>query len=222
MDGTQLGLCGIGHDVPRSRTYARPTDDWYPTPEWVPDAVLNELGYRFGGRVLDAGAGLGVLGRCVEKWRAIRGLSVPSITAVEFDERRCSQLPERWTNIQADFISWAWDQPAGSFDAAIMNSPFAYDGISVWTEWVDAALRLVKGPLLALGQITQTGGIERVKWLLERQRLHVVWVLDKRPVFRSTAGSSGPRVPFAWFEFRPWRTTSRGWQMIPLQAGRGD
>lgn len=167
----------------------RDPDDFYATPRWCVEAILPHLGDLTGKRVLEPGCGDGAIVRALPSHAA-------SIVGVEMHEGRAAKAAALGRGIihQTDYLAWAAEQPAGSFDVAIGNPPFA-----LAMDFVQATLRIAKTTafLLRLPWLASQG---RADWM--RTHTPSVHVLPKRPEFVMSVKCV--RVPGRREQKKPW------------------
>lgn len=196
--GVQLSLDGGVRVVG-----ARPDDDFYRTPRWLVDAVLERVRVR-PRHALDAGAGDGVLGQAVS---ALFPGGV-SVTAVELDPERAGRLPAPWDVHIANFLTWAPACP-DRFDLIVTNPPF-----NAWDEFVLAALPLLEhgGTLLALGFTNVLGGQDRFRQLWQVHPPSTVWLSPRRASFTEDGKTDARDV--VWIEWRRGGTAPVGGGLV--------
>lgn len=186
----------LGPDDPLSR----PSDDYYPTPPWLVEALFDELPFLVEYMTcLDAAAGKGELGkvwehRCVH-WAGVR------VTAVEQDPDRAASLPGGWTNRCGDFLAWAAGKEE-SHSVGLCNPPF-----SQWREFVDALRPLCRWTAV-VGFANVLGSRERAAWWRAWPPEYVL-ISPARPKF--LWGGTDPRdtIWVVWSQDRHARTQCR-------------
>lgn len=174
---------------------SRHANDFYETPIWAIDLILNELELKedFAGYVIDPGSGIGAIAgriatRCpkadvqgveidqalTEKARALR------VASIAFDT--------------GDFLSW---EPDGVPDLIIGNPPYSHA-----EQFVRHALRMAKhkGTVAMLLRLGWCAGRKRRSFWREHRA--DVCVLERRPSFN---GSGTDATDYAWFVWGPKR-----------------
>ena len=201
----------------RSRTIERREDlDFWPTPDWLARAMLRTCRWNLGGlRILDAGAGLGIIGAEAEKLAAERGCCPPRITALELHPERAAKLRKlhpSWEVVEEEFFAWGEAQlpeidkqghrvPGRSWDLVPTNPPQKNGARHVWVEWVTLAFALAKpdgGQVQALGHDLLLTTPERAEWW--KKNKPVWWrPSPRRPSFSGDGGTDG-RV-WGWWQW---------------------
>lgn len=166
----------------------RVAEDFYPTPRWCVDRILEAVDLP-GGAWLEPSAGDGAIVRAVNAGRADVTWS-----AVELRPECYSPLLEAVGQygavVIADFIRSP--PPLVLYNVAILNPPFTYA-----MEFITACLALA-GWVVVLERLNWLEGEDRNEWL----RAHVpdVYVLPNRPSFTGDGTDSNA---YAWFIWPP-------------------
>lgn len=177
--------------------------DFYETPSWTVDALLDRLNGKLEkvSSILDPAAGNGAL---------IRGINDCRITAIDIDARHRRQLelitPDVWIG---DFLETSVGT-IGVHDMIICNPPYNYaeafvrhamghDGKKEWFAPVGYFL-------LRLNFLASKG---RKFWM--REKKPNVYVLSKRPSFTGDGRTDG--TEYAWFEFKITPTEGK-WEIL--------
>lgn len=183
---TQLALAG--HEQPIAYGEA----DWWPTPTWLADRMIEWAGLRAGESVLEPSAGDGAL--VAAAYRRLRALGDqhPRITAVELRHERERALRAAgadevvlgdWPTVAA---TWRMgDRPA--FDITIANPPFSLVAAHLYPMVCAAQRAVVLLPLTALE------GQERHREVWSRVHLLRFRVLVSRPRF---GGHTSPATAY--------------------------
>lgn len=189
----------------------RPVDDYYKTPRWLVDQVLDWIPLH--GSILDAGAGEGVLSEAVQC-----ASPLARITAVEVHPGRCSAMRENhpdWDVVEGDFFSWAKlltecdctsrhrkgcpRKDFHGFDGVIMNPPFKLKGDprwpTTWDSFVMAGRELLKAgcPMLVIGFANVIGGEQRINQMHRQHPPRRLYWSSRRPNYRSDSSSGAQR-----------------------------
>jgi hypothetical protein len=226
---SEAEILAAAREIRKRNRSARKADDFYPTPDWLVQALLRyleasdakidgcadwlRLSFR---TVLDAGAGKGSLASEVGATAAARGEAV-AINAVELNPQFCAELQEKhpaWTVEQGDFFAWAEQarQDGRRWRFVVTNPPFGR-----WQEWVDACFGLPEegGYLCVLGFVNVLGAQSRAAWWREHRPDHVL-LSPRRPQYRDDADNGDPRDT-CWIVWRvcsfdrPWLRTALDW-----------
>jgi len=174
---------------------ARQPGDFYETPAWAIDVVLDELGIGpdFDGYAIDPGTGTGAIAhRLAERCpRAdIRGVEKnPELLATA---RACRADGIAWE--ESDWITW---QPDGTPDLIVCNPPYGDAERFVRKALTVAGKRGTVAMLLRQGWVS--GKKRRDFW---RQYKADFMALEKRPSFNRSGTDA---TDYAWFVWGPKR-----------------
>lgn len=175
---------------------ARHPNDFYETPAWCVDLVLDELGLNadYQGYVIDPGSGTGAIAQRVAIRSPKADVQGVELTQELADKARGLRVPSIAFDV-ADFKTWEGD---GQADLVIGNPPF-----SDAEAFVRKSLELVKAKgsvamLLRLGWAS--GKIRRAFWAEHKAD---ICILERRPSFN---GSGCDACDYAWFVWGPKRT----------------
>jgi tRNA1(Val) A37 N6-methylase TrmN6 len=197
---------------------ARHPGDFYETPDWAIDLVLEELGVspEFEGYVVDPGAGTGAIARRVAE-RAPRADVRGVEASIELVERARDASPGNVVFEHADFLTWLAD---GAADLVIGNPPYG-------KRWLDgqertderAAEKFILRSLEIANRKGQVAMLLRASFLVAKARRELralpadILFLESRPSFN---GSGCDSTDYAWFVWGP----KRGGKWKVLQRRR--
>jgi phospholipid N-methyltransferase len=208
LAGGALDAASCGAPLPGARL-PRQLGDFYPTPEWLANALVAALpGSGGGGPCLDPGAGTGALGRAVAR----RWPSCP-IVAVELEGVRLAALPPEWERVAGDFLKW---EPGRTFPLVVCNPPF-----SAWIAWAERCLQLraAGGLVLVLGFSNILASRRRAAWWRAHPPAQILQV-SRRPCYRAEGGND-PRetIGIVWGPHDPGGPPP-AFTWLDLEAGR--
>lgn len=224
-----------------ARGASRENLDFYPTPGWCVDLLLDALDVRPEWRCLEPAAGDGA----IVKRLLARGVPASGIGAVEIDPTRAEKVHEIVTCECSDFLK---DPPiVGCHDLIVTNPPFA-----LAADFAKTALFLAgdRGTVALLLRLNWLGSQERAAF--HRAHPSDILLLPKRPEFtasmscsakkkgctyRETLPIEAPRprdcpkcgartqcsttdsIEYAWFVWGPGR--GNRWSILPMPTERG-
>jgi len=169
----------------------RVANDYYPTPSWCVDRLLEEVNLpytyplRSVGRWLEPAAGDGAIIRAVNA-----GLgTTPTWTAIELQDRFKTDL-EASVDPSRVYIESFLDAPLNKdYDVIITNPPF-----SKALEFIKKSIKLEPEYVCMLLRLNFMGSGERSDFL--RQYTPDIYVLPNRPSFN---GKGTDSIEYAWF-----------------------
>ena len=185
-------------------TTLRP-DEFYPTPAWCIEAILDHLGPLPGLRWLEPCAGNGAMVRTVDAWHERRRLPLRHWTLCELREDARQQLAFMGDLTIGDFLT-ARTHPA---DVAILNPPF-----SLALEFVRKCLDLAP-IVVCLERLNWLASMDRSHWL--REHTPDVYVLPNRPSF---TGGQTDACDYAWLVWPTARRDRGHVEILDLNAGQ--
>lgn len=224
-----------------ARGASRENLDFYPTPGWCVDLLLDALNVCPEWRCLEPAAGDGA----IVKRLLARGVPASGIGAVEIDPTRAEKVHEIVTCECSDFLK---DPPiVGCHELIVTNPPFA-----LAADFAKTALFLAgdRGTVALLLRLNWLGSQERAAF--HRAHPSDILLLPKRPEFtasmscsakkkgcdyRETLPIEAPRprdcpkcgartqcsttdsIEYAWFVWGPGR--GNRWSILPMPAERG-
>ena len=97
---------------------------FFPTPPRLAEELVDLAGVREGDRVLEPSAGEGAIVAAAERRGAM-------VFAIEYDPRRAAVIAAKSPGAMVevgDFLAFSPDATGGTFDAVVMNPPFALEG----------------------------------------------------------------------------------------------
>lgn len=165
---------------------ARHPDDFYATPSWVVDVLIDREG-KLPGTILDPGCGDGAL------LAALRDRGMDTLVGVELDPGRAKWAAITGADIHCqDFLT----EPVPAFTSIVSNPPY-----SLAEEFVRRSLehQAAPAPCYFLLRLAFLAGQKRAKGDLW-DYLAAVYVLPRRPSF---TGKGTDSTDYAWFKF--WR-----------------
>lgn len=152
----------------------RKKNDFYPTPGWVIDSILDRV--TFDGPVWEPACGNGA----ISKKLISRGYDVRSTDLYDygygFPDNDFLQMQEPWDNI-------------------ITNPPF-----NISTKFALHGLNVVRHKLVLFNKLTFFEGKERKVKLFSQKKLEKVFVFSERVNFLKDEATGG-MLSFAWFVF---------------------
>lgn len=232
-----------------ARGASRENNDFYPTPAWCVDLLLNHLAYFHWSiaTVLEPAAGDGA----VIKRLLARGVPAENIDAIELDPARAEQVRAIVPCRCADFLRLPTahlpEVDVGAYDLIVTNPPFA-----LASDFARVALGMAgdRGTVALLLRLNWLGSQERAAF--HRAHPSDILLLPKRPEFtasmscsakkqgcayRATLPIEAPRprdcpacgartqcsttdsIEYAWFVWGPGR--GNRWSILPMPAERG-
>ena len=172
--------------------YARHINDFYETPEWITEVLIQEMGFRPPAftMMLDPCAGNHKIVNVFKK----HGVNTMTNDIVEYGH------PNNWNE---DFLSPESEETELGWaiqDVVVMNPPYGHAG-RLARQFVEQALRVNRHWVAALLTATFDSGSSRRHLFADNPRFSQKIVLLDRPSWldNGTAGS----VDFAWFIWRP-------------------
>jgi hypothetical protein len=227
-----------------ARGASRENLDFYPTPAWATDLLLDALepySWRHA-RVLEPAAGDGA----IVKRLLARGASPENIDAIEFDVARATKVHEIVTCECCSFLDEPED-PRVPFDLIVTNPPFA-----LAADFARVALGMAgdRGTVALLLRLNWLGSQERAAF--HRAHPSDILLLPKRPEFTAsmsctakkkgctyretlpieaprpkncpkcgarTACSTTDSIEYAWFVWGPGR--GNRWSILPMPEAKG-
>lgn len=145
--GEVLSEIAVSGCIPDQRAH-----QFYPTPGWLAEKLVEAAGVAEGHAVLEPSAGLGALADLLPK---------DGTTCVEVSGLHCKVLEAKGHTVaRGDFLQWV--SSAGRFDRVVMNPPFS---AGRWEAHVEAAAGLLK-PGGRLAAILPSGARARAPDLL--------------------------------------------------------
>lgn len=224
-----------------SRGASRENLDFYPSPAWCVDLLLDALDVRPEWQCLEPAAGDGA----IVKRLLARGVPAENIEAIELDDGR-AEICAKATGVDVivgDFTKPPSIQaPPGGFDLIVTNPPFA-----LASDFARVALGMAgdRGTVALLLRLNWLGSQERAAF--HREHPSDILLLPKRPEFtasmscsakkagcayRATLPIEAPRprecplcgartmcsttdsIEYAWFVWGPGR--GNRWQILPM------
>lgn len=172
--------------------YARHENDFYETPDWITEVLIQEMGFRPPAilTMLDPCAGNHKIVNVFKKY----GVYTWTNDIAEYEH------PNLWNE---DFLSPESEETELGWsiqDVVVMNPPYGHAG-RLARQFVEQALRLNEHWVAALLTATFDSGSSRRHLFADNPRFSQKIVLLDRPSWldNGTAGS----VDFAWFIWRP-------------------
>lgn len=176
-----------------NRSKVRRSGDWYPTPKFCVDRLLDEVPLPHG-HWLEPAAGTGALIRAVNQYAYLTDpfdtASLPSITwdACEMSFWAYQELKPLCQNLFiGNFLKT--DFEVGKYKVIITNPPY-----SLAMEFIDKALSLKPEKLVLLLRTNFLESEKRVQFM--RSNTPDVYVLPSRPSF---TGKGNDATSYAWF-----------------------
>lgn len=199
---------------------SRAPGDFYETPEWAVNLVLDELGIGpdFEGYVVDPGSGSGAISLCVAK-RAPKAdvVGVEASSLLVSDAR--AKAPENVVFERADFLTW---KASGPVDLVIGNPPYGKrltdEGEGERTD-DRAAEKFILHSLELAAKKASVAMLLRASFLVPRIRRELrglpcdILYLESRPSFN---GSGCDSTDYAWFVYGPKRGGK--WKVLQRRA----
>lgn len=182
--------------------------DFYETPSWVVDVLLDEIGIdeSFEGYVVDPGAGTGAIAHRVAT-KAPRA----DVVGIEANPAlvRQARVARRSTIVfhEEDFLSWT---PDGPIDLVIGNPPYGKRWINgeVRTDdktaekFIFRAIEIAPKKAIVAMLLRATYLVPKVRSALRELSADILF-LESRPSFN---GSGSDSTDYAWFVWGPKRT----------------
>lgn len=154
----------------------RNKNDFYPTPSYVTDALLDNE--TFDGLIWEPAAGDGAIAKRLEA----RGYQVKSTDLNDYGYPPCE------TGV--DFLK----QETTIVDNVVTNPPF-----NIGTEFTLHSLKVAKKKVAIFHKLAFLEGITRRQKIFNLGCLQTVYVFSKRVGFVMENGKSGGMMAFAWF-----------------------